>query len=195
MKNLLPLKVIFLIFTIIFTSQAVTADRILPIHKPTPDKETKIKTAQKKRIFPEKKPTLKKEKVEVTESKEIAGIDDEFKGKVFIYPEKKPLIDDKIKEETYIYPEKKPIIFQKNIDKAVTKSTILSRKDFNIAKAAFEAIDRKKWQTAIKLSKKAKDKIVFKLVYWLYLKEPINRASFFDYLTFINNNPHQLYYS
>ena len=31
--------------------------------------------------------------------------------------------------------------------------------------------------------------MVFKLVYWLYLKEPINKASFYDYLTFINNNP------
>ena len=140
MKNLLQLKVIFLIFTIIFTSQAIAADRILPISKPTPDKETKIKTAQKKRILPEKKPTLKKEKIEVTESKEIAGIDDEFKGKVFIYP------------------ENKPIIFQKKIDKTVTKSTILSRKDFNIAKAAFKAVDKKKWQTAIKLSKKSKIK-------------------------------------
>ena len=79
-----------MIFTIIFTSQAVAADRILPIPKPTPDKETKIKTAQKKRIYPEKKPTLKKEKVEVTESKEIAGIDDEFKEK-FLFIQKKNL--------------------------------------------------------------------------------------------------------
>ena len=125
MKNLLLLKVIFLIFTIILTSQAVAADRILPISKPTPDKETKIKTAQKKSIYPEKKPILKKEKVEVTESKEIARIDDEFKEKVFIYP------------------EKKPIIFQKKIDKTVTKSTILSRKDFSIAKNAFMAVDKK----------------------------------------------------
>ena len=31
--------------------------------------------------------------------------------------------------------------------------------------------------------------MVFKLVYWLYLKEPMNNASFYDYLTFINNNP------
>ena len=31
--------------------------------------------------------------------------------------------------------------------------------------------------------------MVFKLVYWLYLKEPNNAATFYDYLTFINNNP------
>ena len=62
MKKQDKLKVIFLIFTIIFTSQATAADRILPLPKPTPDKETKIKTAQKKHIYPEKKPTLEKGK-------------------------------------------------------------------------------------------------------------------------------------
>ena len=61
MKNLLKLKVILLVFTIIFTSQVIAGDRILPIPKPTPDKETKIKTAEKKYIYPQKKPTLKKE--------------------------------------------------------------------------------------------------------------------------------------
>ena len=171
MKNLVKLKVVFLIFTIFFGSQVAAADQILPIPKPTPDKEIKIKTAQKKYIYPEKKPVSKKEKVEVTESKEIVDVSDE------------------VKEEVFIYPEKKPIIVQKKIDKAVTKSTILSSKDFKIAKSAFKAVDNRKWQTAIKLSKKAKDKMVFKLIYWLYLKEPINQASFFDYLTFINNNP------
>ena len=43
MKNLRKLKVIFLIFAIIFTTQATAADRILPIPKPTPDEETKVK--------------------------------------------------------------------------------------------------------------------------------------------------------
>ena len=41
--------------------------------------------------------------------------------------------------------------------------------DFKIAKAAFEAVDKRKWQKAIKLSKKANDKSVFKLIFWLYL--------------------------
>ena len=54
MKKLHKLKVIFLIFAIIFTSQAVAADRILPIPKPTPDKETKIKITQKKIFIPKK---------------------------------------------------------------------------------------------------------------------------------------------
>jgi len=171
MKNLLLLKVIFLIFTIIFTSQAVAADRILPIPKPIPDKETKIKTAEKKHIYPKKKPTLKKEKIDITQSKEVSEIDGE------------------IEEDVFIYPEKKPIIFQKKVDKAVAKSTILSRSDFKIAKASFKAVKKKKWQTAIKLSKKAKNKMIFKMVNWLYLIQPSNAATFYDYLTFINNNP------
>ena len=172
MKNLFKLKVIFLVFSIIFTSQTIAVERILPLPKPIPDKETKVKIDKKKEIYPEKKPALKKKKVQVAESKEIIEIDDETK------------------DEISIYPVKKPLIFQKKIDKAIAKSKILSKKDFKIAKAAFEAVDKKKWQTAIKVSKNSTDKMVFKLVYWLYLKEPINQASFYDYLTFINNNPY-----
>ena len=169
MKNLLKLKVIFLIFTIIFTSQSIAADQILPLSKPKPDEETKIKTAQKKHIYPEKRPRT--EKVTVEESQEEI------------------LTIQETKKEIFIYPEKKPLVFKKKIDKAMAKSKILSKSDFKIAKAAFKAIDKKKWQTAIKLSKKAKDKMVFKTVNWLYLIKPSNTASFYDYLTFINNNP------
>ena len=92
MKKLLKFEVFILIFTIIFVSKAISADQILPIPKPIPDKEIKIKTAQKKRIFPEKKPSLKKEKVETLESKEIAEIEDVTKEQIFIYPEKKPVV-------------------------------------------------------------------------------------------------------
>ena len=169
MKILHKLKVFFLIFAIIFTSQAIAADQILPVPKPTPDKETKVKTIQKKHIYPEKRPRTKKVTVEESQE-EIVAIQE-------------------TKEEVFIYPKKKPLVFKKKIDKAMAKSKILSKSDFKIAKAAFKAIDKKKWQTAIKLSKKAKDKMVFKMVNWLYLIKPSNTASFYDYLTFINNNP------
>ena len=48
MKNLLILKVVILIISILFASQAVAADRILPIPKPAPDQETKKKIEKKK---------------------------------------------------------------------------------------------------------------------------------------------------
>ena len=120
--------------------------------------------------------------------KEWMKAQSEISGKVSIrLVSRKELCNESA--DLFIYPEKKPAFVQKKIDKAVAKSIILSKKDFSIAKAALESVDKKKWQTAIKLSKKAKDKMVFKLVYWLYLKEPMNNASFYDYLTFINNNP------
>ena len=49
MKNQLKLNVIILISSIFLTSQAVAADRILPIPKPTVDQAAKEKTAKKKK--------------------------------------------------------------------------------------------------------------------------------------------------
>ena len=88
MKNLIKFNVIFLVFFIIFSSESIAAERILPLPKPKVDQETKIKTAEKKHIYPEKKPTLKKEKIEITKSKEDSKIYDEVKEDVFIYPKK-----------------------------------------------------------------------------------------------------------
>ena len=62
MKNLIKFNVIFLVFFIIFSSQSIAADRILPIPKPIVDQETKIITAKKKEIYPQKKPVTKKVK-------------------------------------------------------------------------------------------------------------------------------------
>ena len=85
MKNLIKLNVIFLVLFIIFASHSIAADPILPIPKPPPDEETKVKSAEKKHIYPEKKPTLKKEKIDITQSEEVSEIDDVVKEDVFIY--------------------------------------------------------------------------------------------------------------
>ena len=170
MKNLIKLNVIFLVFFIIFSSESVADDNILPKAKPDVDLETKNITAKKKIIYPQKKPEDKIETQTEDTKEELATIEDS--------------------NDVPIYPEKKPLVVKKTVDKAKTKSTIFSQKDFKIAKATFKAIDKKKWDTAIKLSKKSKDKILFKLVQWLYLKESINSATFYDYMTFINNNPY-----
>ena len=167
MRKLIKLKVIFLVFLIAFIPKTIAADTILPIPKPNVDKETKDKTAKKKNIYPKKKPRDTKNEIE------------------------SPIVEkvETNQEEIFIYPKKKPIIVQKKIDKAVIKSTILSKKDFQIAKSAFKEIENKRWQTALKLSKKARDKTVFELINYLYLKRPSNSASFYDYTSFINNNP------
>ena len=123
MKNLIKLNIIFLAFFIIFSSQSIAADRILPIPKPIVDQETKIITAKKKEIYPQKKPETKKVTVEEAQE-EIVAIQE-------------------TEEEVFIYPEKKPLVFKKKIDKAKAKSKILSKSDFKIAKAAFKAVKKK----------------------------------------------------
>jgi len=171
MKNIIKINVIFLVISIIFSSHSIAGENILPLPKPSLDKETKEIVAKKKLIYPKKKPEEKKEEtlIESTEKKE-------------------EVLED-IKEEVFIYPKKKPILVKKKIDKAVSKSQILSKKDFKIAKKAFEHIDKKKWQTALKISKKARDKSLYNLINYLYLIKPINAASFYDYVSFINQNP------
>jgi len=167
MRNLIIHNVILLMFLAMFTTQAMAADKILPKSKPPVDQKTKIETSKKKIITPKKKP-----------SKEIEKLDTETVE-----------LKEDTEEITLILPQKKPITVKKQVQKVAKKSLILSKKDFSIAKSAFEHIDKKKWKTAIKISKKSKDKDVFKLVSWLHLIQPNNSASFYDYLTFINNNP------
>ena len=169
MKNLLKHRVIILTFCFIFATQTVLAERIIPVPKPKVDQETKEITLKKKHIYPQKKPIDKK--VKKTDEDKVEKI------------------AENIENIEVIFPKKKPTIFKKDVSKIAKKSEILSKTDFRIAKEAFEAVSKKKWQTAIKIAKKAKNKMVFKTVYWLYLIQPSNNASFYDYLTFINNNP------
>ena len=60
MKDLFKLKVILLGFFIVFATQAIGADRILPSPRPIPEQEIKAKTEKKKEIYPQKKPDNKK---------------------------------------------------------------------------------------------------------------------------------------
>ena len=168
MKYLGKLKVFLLVIFATFISYGYAADPILPIPKPIPDEFIKEKTAKKKYIYPKKKP-ITKDQEKTEENKIIEVVED-------------------IKDQIIIYPKKKPLIIQKKVEKAVNKSLILSKRDFQIAKQALNAVEKKKWQTALKLSRKAQDKILYNLINYLYLKESSNAASFHDYNTFIVKN-------
>jgi len=162
------LNVIFLLILIIFSTNSIAAEPILPLPKPDVDIEAKIKTAKKKEIYPKRKPTIKK----ITSNEE--------KTEVINLTEST--------EDVFIYPEKKPIIVQKKIKKITKTSTVLSKKDFEIAKKTFEYVDKKKWKKALQTAKKVRDKTLYNLVNYIYLKQPSNQASFYDYVTFINAN-------
>tara|TARA_B100000959_G_scaffold272680_1_gene322325 strand:+ start:21 stop:2249 length:2229 start_codon:yes stop_codon:yes gene_type:complete len=171
MKNFIKISVFFLAIIVIFPLTSLAADRILPLPKPTVEESVKKITADKKNVYPEPKPKIKSEKKQTETTEEII------------------ISADSENKKSFIYPKKKPVVVQKKINKVVPKSTILSKKDFKNAISAFEAIDKKKWKTALKLSKKSRDKTLYKLVNYLYLIKPNNAASFYDYLTFINSNP------
>ena len=172
--NFIKLKVIILTIFMFFATQGVAGERILPLSKPFVDDETKKKVSKSKEIYPQIKPSLKKENKSILKTEDSNNISDNP-------------ID--LKEEVVIYPLKKPILVEKEITKIVEKSKILSKRDFQIAKSIFKSIDKKKWQTALKLSKNAKDKSLFNLVSYLYLIKPNNGASFYDYKLFIDSNP------
>jgi len=171
MKNIIKLNVISLSILILISSESLSAEQIIPLHKPSVDQETTKTTAKKKEIYPKKKP-LKKEEKKITtkKSEEI-------------------VVTEKPQEEVLLFPKKKPLIYEKKVDSSALKSSILSKKDFLVAKKTFDLIDKKKWKTAIKVSKKSKNKILYNLVRWLHLKEPTNTATFFDYTSFINSHP------
>ena len=168
MKNIVKVKVILLVISIIFSNNAIASDRILPLPKPSVDQETKKKIIKKKRIYPQKKPNI-------NEQAEKAVISDTDKQ------------EDNV--QSAIYPKKKPLVVKKKIEPNLKKSSILSKRNFNLAKEIFKAIDKKKWQTALALSKKTSDKDLYNLVNYLYLKKQSNGASFNDYIAFINSNP------
>ena len=66
---------------------------------------------------------------------------------------------------------------------------ILSKKDYGYAKEIFLNIKEKKWTTALRLTKRVKNKDFKDLIKWIYLKEKSNRANFSDYINFIDQNP------
>ena len=171
MINITKLSAFLLVFFIVLISDAKAREKILPLPKPTVDKEVKAESERKKNIYPQKKPVEKKvvedQNIENQESDESTKTDD----------------------LAFIYPKKKPITYVSKEIKIVAKSSVLSKKDFKIAKDVFDSIEKRKWINAIKLSKKAKDKKLYNLVNWLYLKQSSNQASFYDYQTFISSNP------
>ena len=138
-------------------------------------------------LIPLKKPKLTKQ---------------ELKKKVLINvlkPLPKPLLEDKkltstnITDENVIkpkilLPKKKPLIAGTITNTKITKSKFYSKKDFNIAKKSISEMKKLNWDAALNLSKKAKDKSIYNFIQWRHLLTKGNKASFYDYLNFINSN-------
>ena len=90
---------------------------------------------------------------------------------------------------SFLYPSKKPLIYSSASTTTEPKSKILKEKDYALAKNIFSLIKKSKWNSALALTKKVKDKEFRNLVTWLYLKQSGNQATFNDYQNFIARNP------
>ena len=153
---------------IILSSNALSESLIIPKKKPEISSEKKVISELKSEIFPLKKPLFNKKTVAKVKSKDkkknISGI---------ILPKNKPLV-----------------IAKKKVKKKAKKikSKYYNKKDFEIAKKAISLMEKRKWETAIKLSKKAKDKSIYNFIVWRYLLEKSNNADYSLYSEFLENN-------
>ncbi len=147
---------------------------ILPLNKPKNNQKRLLKTQDSIQ------PQPKQAKEESIKNKKVTK--EETKPKKILKVEKQEI------QNNFILPRKKPQNYQVSL-KPKTTSSILSKKDFIKAKEIFNLIKARKWNTALKMSQKVKDKEFRNLVNWIYLKQTGNNATFNDYKSFIDKNP------
>ncbi len=141
--------------------------------------------ANEKIILPEKKPVVNKEQA----SNKVAN---------YLIPPKKPILDIKKKEpkkveklivDGEIIPPNKPLFVKKEKSVRAKKSKYYSKKDYEIAKVAIRNMEQRKWTSAEKTAKKARDKSIYNFIRWKHLLTTGNQLAFYEYKRFIELNP------
>jgi soluble lytic murein transglycosylase len=164
-------KLLFIIGLLIFTNITfLSSAEIIPLKKPTQTKEEKEKKLLVDVLKPPPKPIIN-EIIKEVEKK----------------PEKK-IVLKKEKDTGTILPKKKPIIAGSQNVETVKKSKYYNKKDFALAKKAITEMKQAKWPNALKTSKKAKDKSIYNFIQWRHLLTRGNKASYYEYKTFIDAN-------
>ncbi len=115
-------------------------------------------------LVPKKKPTFKSEKIKTKK-------------------EEKLIVDGEI------VPMSKPLVVIKDKTIRAKKSKYYSKKDYEIAKVAIRYMEQKKWLSAEKSAKKAKDKSIYNFIRWKHLLTTGNQLPFYEYKRFIELNP------
>ena len=166
----MPKKILIIFITIIHllfgTTLAFTEEKkILPIKKPILSDSELQKKVLVNIIKPLPKPDLSKEQKKT----EVAN-------------------EGNNQRPQYLLPKKKPLIAGINIKPDIDKSKFYSQKDFALAKKAVSEMKKSDWTNALKTAKKAKDKSIYNFIEWRHLLTEGNKASFYDYLNFINAN-------
>tara|TARA_Y100001970_G_scaffold290520_1_gene424542 strand:+ start:2994 stop:5198 length:2205 start_codon:yes stop_codon:yes gene_type:complete len=162
---MLKKKLLLIVILFLFNTSNLVFAEIIPIKKPIQTKEEKEKKLLKDIVKPLPKPLVAKE---IIKKDKKVDKKNEFVG--LILPKKKPLITGKVKENT------------------LKKSKYYSKKDFALAKKAITEMKKAKWANALKISKKARDKSIYNFIQWRHLLTKGNKASYYDYKTFIDAN-------
>ena len=101
--------------------------------------------------------------------------------------EEKSIVKKEIKKG-FILPKKKPLIAGSKKTADIKISKYYSKKDFALAKKAISEMKKARWPDALKTAKKAKDKSIYNFIQWRHLLTKGNKASYYDYKTFIDKN-------
>ena len=64
-----------------------------------------------------------------------------------------------------------------------------SKKDYEVAKIAIRNMEQRKWNSAEKTAKKARDKSIYNFIRWRHLLTTGNQLAFYEYKRFIELNP------
>jgi soluble lytic murein transglycosylase len=139
---------------------------IIPLKKPILNEEVKREKISQGILKPKPKPSQKKEEIKIITVK---------KNK---------------KEINFLIPKSKPLIVKSEKSVVQKSSKYYSQKDYDIAKKSIQAMEKSQWTTALKNSKEAKDKSIYNFIQWRHLLTTGNQATFYDYMTFIQNNKH-----
>ena len=142
-------------------------------------------------IYPKKKPVLSKEIIEKKISKNLL-VPLKKPKKIPLEKPKKIKNEKKEKKLTVlkdiIIPKTKPLIVKKDTLKIAKKSKFFNKRDFAYAKQAIQLMEKRKWKSAEKIAKKAKNKSIYNFIQWRHLLTTGNAASFFEYKQFIERN-------
>ena len=143
-------------------------------------------------IIPLKKPAqTKKEKEQKLLIDILKPLPKPIANKVIKEEKKKPeknIVSKNQNDLGIILPKKKPLVAGVQKKEITKKSKYYSKKDFALAKKAISEMKQAKWPNALKSANKAKDKSIYNFVQWRHLLTKGNKASFYDYKTFIDSN-------
>jgi len=165
----MPRKIFFFIKSLLLSSIMIanvfaTETSIIPLKKPILNKDAQSAKISQGILKPKSKPS---KKIDVT---------------------KTIIVKKDLKKINFFIPKSKPLVVKSKKSVVKTSSKYYSQKDYGIAKKSIQAMEKSQWKTALTNAKKARDKSIYNFIQWRYLLTTGNRATFYDYLAFIQNN-------